>query len=366
MLKEFVLCKNTVSPASVLYRYIRKQNPYLVAQIKNINNLNQIKDVEVSIVIPVFNQELIIADHLASLIRNCTTYCEIIILSDASTDDTLNVINFFLSSIKSELSSFVLKISLYSFRKQVFETFCDVTGFNLSSGKFIIEVQADMKINEYGFDSKLIRILKNNQDIFIVSGRGVVSALEIKKEYNSSNGSAISSSKNLLYSIKSKIRPIKNSKEIARNFNDDELRINPNGNEFLSLSRAGRLGRLIEQKPTNNLNLLYVGDSGIRGPVCFEKKRYHLLGGLNYNAFFLGFDDHEINIRAMQMYNWKSAYVYIDFDCDLNSGSTRKQRSRMTSFYIWMSIIHISKQKNSIKNMDINLIKSINEVRDVN
>ena len=358
--------KITLSPASVYYRYIRKQNPHLVTQIKNRNNLNRIKDVEVSIVIPVFNQELIIVDYLASIIRNCTTDCEIIILNDASKDDTLNLLKFFLLNIDSELGSFVLKISLYSFRKQVFETFCDVTGFNLSTGKFIIEIQADMKIKEYGFDSKLLKILKMNQDIFLLSGRGVVSASEIKKEYNSSNGSAIASSKNLFYSIKSRIIPIKTSKVVERNISNTELSINPNADEFLNLSRAGRLGRLIAQKPTNNLNLIYVGDSGIRGPICFEKKRYILLGGLNHDSFFLGFDDHEINIKAKQMYGWKSAYIFIDFDCDLNLGSTRKQRSRMTSFYIWLSIIHISKQKNSIKDMDINRIKNINEVRHIN
>ena len=358
--------KNFVTPASLFYKYIRKQNPHLVTEIENVNNLNQIKDVEVSIVIPVFNQELIIVDHLTSLIENCTTCCEIIIISDASTDDTLSELKFFLLNIKSELSSFIFKISLYSFRKQVFETFCDVTGFNLSSGKFIIEIQADIRINEYGFDSKLINVLKKNQDIFLISGRGVVSALKIKKDYDLSNGSAVAASKNLFHSFKSKIKPIKNSKEISRNISNNKLNINPNANEFFNLSQAGRLGPLIEHKPTKNLNLLYVGDSGIRGPICFEKKRYVLLGGLNYNAFFLGFDDHEINIRARQMYDWKSAYIYIDFDSDLDLGSTRKQRSRMTSFYIWMSIIHISKQKNSIKDMDINLIKSINEVRDIN
>jgi len=361
-----IALKFTISPASIFYRYIRKQNPYLVAQIKNRNNLNRIKDIEVSIVIPVFNQELIIVDHLKSIIRNCTTDCEIIILNDASTDDTLRSLKFFLSNIEIELSSFVLQISLYSFKKQVFETFCDITGFNLSTGKFIIEIQADMKIKEYGFDSKLLKILKINQDIFLLSGRGVVSASEIKEEYNSSNGSAIASSKNLFYSIKSRIIPIKISKVAESNISNNELIINPNPDEFLNLCRAGRLGRLIAQKPTNNLNLLYVGDSGIRGPICFEKKRYVLLGGLNYGAFFLGFDDHEINIRAKQMYGWKSAYIFIDFDCDLDLGSTRKQRSRITSFYIWMFVIHISKQKNSIKELDINQIESINEVRYIN
>jgi glycosyltransferase involved in cell wall biosynthesis len=358
--------KNIVTPASLFYKYIRKQNPHLVTKIENVNNLNQIKDVEVSIVIPVFNQELIIVDHLTSLIKNCTTCCEIIIISDASTDDTLSELKFFLLNIKSELSSFVFKISLYSFRKQVFETFCDVAGFNLSSGKFIIEIQADIRINEYGFDSKLINVLKKNQDIFLISGRGVVSALKIKEDYDLSNGSAVAASKNLFYSFKSKIKLIKNSKEISRNISNNKLNINPNANEFFNLSQAGRLGPLIEHKPTKNLNLLYVGDSGIRGPICFEKKRYVLLGGLNYNAFFLGFDDHEINIRARQMYDWKSAYIYIDFDSDLDLGSTRKQRSRMTSFYIWMSIMHISKQKNSIKDMDINQIRNKNEVRDIN
>jgi hypothetical protein len=75
----------------------------------------------------------------------------------------------------------------------------------------------------------------------------------------------------------------------------------------------------------------------MRGPVAFEKYRYLQLGGLNTKSFFLGFDEHDLNLRGRQQHAWLSAFIPIAFNSPLEDGSMRKKRSRKAKIELFLA-----------------------------
>ena len=126
---------------------------------------NERVDIIYSIVIPVFNQEDIIIDNLKSIINNTLTNFEILIILDYCFDNTeKNILNF-LESYKNTKDDF---IQIKIFKNELiplFETKCDNIGFKNSVGKYCLEIQADMKMTELGYNLHLTKPFNLSKNI---------------------------------------------------------------------------------------------------------------------------------------------------------------------------------------------------------
>lgn len=323
------------------------QTPRLIHKYERVNNLHQ---VEVSFVIPVHNQREIIANNVKSLLSCITLDSEIIFVDDSSSDGSRDEI---FDAISGELPQEIKQIFIYRFEHPIFESACDDFGIKSASGKYIIEIQADMQMQESGFDKKMTKVLKENPDIFMLSGRGVMRFDEIAEIYSRSFGTESNFSRSLKSSIaKNLIKIIRKDKGI--NFQEPvavstssslsllQNLVFPTKEEFSESGRAGRLGPLIEINPIDPRQHLYIGDTVMRGPICFNRERYVGLGGFNLQSFFLGYDEHELNLRARIQRGWRSGFLNIDFVSPLAHGSMRKSRSLKSKFELYLAVKRIS------------------------
>jgi GT2 family glycosyltransferase len=294
---------------------------------------------QVSIVMPVFNQSRVIEQNLTMLLQNISLPCELIILDDASEDDSETRIRDFLENHR--MPDQLVSATLVSFKKARFETMCDDFGIRIAQGETIIEIQADTVIQENGFDSKLVNVLNTNADIFMLSGRGIMDFASVARQLINSLGTEASMSSSIFASIKKRL-PLNTKKSLAEPHHDpDESSVFPDDHEFKMTKRAGRLGRKIENNTSPDSPLLYVGETVMRGPIAFSRRRYELVGGLDTNRFFLGFDEHDLNLRARIHHGWKAGYTPISFDSPLANGSMRKKRTMKTKVELFLAVTRI-------------------------
>lgn len=316
---------------------------------------NQLSEIDVTFVMPVHNQEEIIFENLRSLMECISLNCEIIVIDDASSDDSLSEI---MRAVKIGLPSYIQFLSVYRFSRSKFETTCDDFGIRQSRGKYIIELQADMQVTEKCFDKKMLSVLYTNKDIFMLSGRGIMTFAEIYETYRNSRGTESITSRNVLNSILRNFKVLLMNREMKSSTNQsipesnrsssnvDNL-IFPSRENFIKLRRAGRLGNLIEVVPASPSGSLYVGETVMRGPICFEKQRYLDLGGFDLSSFFLGFDEHDLNLRAHLQKDWLSGFVYVEFSSPLMHGSMRRKRKLRDKFELHRATKRISKTSGS-------------------
>jgi glycosyltransferase involved in cell wall biosynthesis len=144
-----------------------------------------------SLVIPVHNQHRLIYKHLTTLLDKVQNPIEIIIINDASTDNThRQILDFFESLSNNNRHS----IKYYKTRIPVYESRCDDFGIRISNSKYVIEIQADMLIHEEAFDEKLLNIMEDNTDYAILSCRGVTEIKHLGNVKNIIKGKEINDS----------------------------------------------------------------------------------------------------------------------------------------------------------------------------
>lgn len=310
------------------------------------NAITRLSPLEVTIVIPVFNQASTISRNLQAIIDHSSLECEIIVLNDASEDETKEVLDDFLNK-NIKMKENIHSIQVHNFGVSRFETYCDHFGIMNAKGKYIVEIQADMEICEDEFDRKMIQTLKLNDDVFMLSARGIMDFREIAKHFNASKGTEASISSSILKFLKNRIRRTdKPGSEFVLDTLNAIDTILPGIDSFKMSKKAGRLGRYIEINVPFSEKDLYVGETVMRGPIAFEKSRYLTLGGLNTASFFLGFDEHDLNLRARNEMKWLAAYVPISFLSPLDQGSMRKKRSNKAKFELFLA------QKRILKNYE--------------
>lgn len=302
-----------------------------------IVRINNSEKPEISIVLPVFNQQVGIAKVIQALIKSMSMSFELIVIDDASEDDSLTEV---LESCEGEYSKNLVNFfgySVYQNRKSKFETYCDNFGFSVAKGNFLIEIQSDMIINDHGFDKRLFRAMEIFPELFAVSGRGTEPMNAIARDFLAHHENF----KNLplmllrlvINYIKRRVKiPLKLSfNSVHKNLESTELEeFFIESEDFVTIGRAGRLGHdLFKLHLVGNMEkrLIYFGDTIMRGPLFLRKSMYTQIGGLNANAFFLGFDEHDLFLRARIERNWRVAYSPINFSSPIGMGTTRKPRS---------------------------------------
>ncbi len=229
-----------------------------------------------SVVIPVHNQRDIIIRNLNSLIANIAGTFELFIICDACTDGTLEAVRAWVSALPANLYTrdiLLFSVVVINQSTPVFETTADNMGFILARGNYVLEVQADMHMIQYGFNKQLEKAFATGADVFAVSGRCAHS--------------------------------------------------------FDGTTGVGKLGELVEQRtqiPLDHLANFFVHQTCNRGPLLIDRQRLAELGYLDEQNFWLGDDDHDLMARAADK-GWVCGYIPIEFISPIADGSTRKPRS---------------------------------------
>lgn len=310
-----------------------KKNKTTVVAATNSN----FEDPEISIVLPVFNQELIISDVIHGIVKSMTLPFELIVIDDASEDESLKEI---LCTCQEEythrLSNF-LGYSIYQNSKSQFETYCDAFGFSKSKGKYLLELQSDMIVDDYGFDQRLADAMILFPNLFAISGRGTEPMDAISRDfvrnYEKFSNQTFVLLRLFVNHIKEAVKELRilGMKKTSNNeVSSENESLFIESKDFDIKGHAGRLGRdLFKKYSSKDLGkkLIYFGDTIMRGPLFIRKGMYVQIGGLNTDAFFLGFDDHDLFSRARIEKNWRVAYSPISFNSPVEMGSTRKFRS---------------------------------------
>ena len=223
---------------------------------------------ELSIVIPVHNQADIMARTLDSVARNVSGLHEIIIIADDCTDRTHDVCVEALGAVSPRPG--LCQSIIISQPTPVFETTSDNIGFSVSQGEFIIEIQADMQLNDYGFDQRLVSALKKYDDLLGVSGRCT--------------------------------------------------------HRFNSVQGVGKLGERIEQPLSHDIDpsKLYMYGTCNRGPLALRKSMLQQLKYLDEKNYYLLDSEHDLFARAFHNFGWRCGYVPTEVISILSEGTTRK------------------------------------------
>ena len=250
---------------------------------------------------PVFNQEKNIRKVLEKICQAAHKSFDLIVINDASTDSSQVQLENFCINAPSEAKK-ICTLKIVKNAHPLYETASDNIGFKLATTEFIIEIQADIHIEEPGFDAKLISAMEQFQ-LSAVSGRHIhsFSLLDGPKRWT-----------------KYPFRALKEK------FSRSSL-------------QAGLVGRRIFSRQIVETGVCYRGETCARGPWLLKKSDLHRYGYLDEKHFFLGNDDHDFHRRMYQETGRVPGYVPLDIYSIEQDGSTRRARSGLNlEIYKWL------------------------------
>jgi glycosyltransferase involved in cell wall biosynthesis len=320
-------------------------------------------EVVVSVVIPCFNQAERIGRTLVGLSESMSSVFELIVIDDASTDGTVHEV---LSSLEqlAEINN-LGRLRLLRMHRSSFETECDVVGFSVADGDYLLEVQADMEVDDPGFDGRMVRALASFDDLLMVSGRGTELFHPIAESYRRTQGSVVAHTDTLWGYVWSRVRhraakPLINwsHRNQPQPFRTIDVppweavaqKIFPDAQRFAETGEAGQLGNLVEVSlPLDHVptDCVWLGQTVMRGPLMIDRDRLHRVGGLDDSRFFLGFDDHDLVIRAFLDHGLRCGYQPVVFRSPIEAGTTRKRRSLGTEAAILRQLLAIRTSRKS-------------------
>lgn len=267
---------------------------------------------QVAVVVPVHNQSAVIVGHLESILRNLELTAELIIILDGCRDGTPDVVHAWAAGFtpRANLSRLVLlqsEVSLY-------ETISDNLGVACSTAPAFIEVQADMEIEEFGFDRRLVAALRSDDSLLAVSGRGGHDEDELGLEPKSRP--------RWVSYLREQVRRLFNKLHFARG------RYEPSVIEHWLSNQIGRCGTLTDLPVGDrNRDTLYYMPTVMRGPLVVDRRKFDVLGGFDAQHFFLANDDHDLMARAWTLQGWRCAYLSVAYASPRELGSTRAKKS---------------------------------------
>lgn len=223
-----------------------------------------------SVVMPVYNQEAILVPNLQSVLECTQGSFELIVILDYCFDNSERNLLAFLETLKPP--STLVQITVFKTDHPLFETKCDNIGFRFATGTYCLEIQADMKMVEPGYNLHLVKPFLQYDNVIAVSGRCA---------HTMFTGEGI-----------------------------------------------GKLGATVE-RPLAELgipkNSFYVFETCNRGPLLLDRAKLADLGFLDEENYFLDDSDHDLMARAYLQKGYLCGYVPIEFKSPLQHGSTRNR-----------------------------------------
>lgn len=218
----------------------------------------------ISVVLPVHNQEDLIAKVLLGIFDNSSTFVnELIIILDGCTDNTEDVIyQLHEESWPQHIGPIILHAD------DVFEVKADNIGMKAASGEFIALVQDDMVITEKDWDRRIIKPFQKWEDVFAVTSRAALDT------YLKQDG-------------------------------------------YLSYSETANF----HNTPRN---IFAIRDCVNRGPLVLRRQMAEELGWMDEAYAPLAMDDVDICARAWLQHKWVAGLYWIGYESRLEWGTTRK------------------------------------------
>ena len=323
--------------------------PHFLSQPKKIYEYSGEKNEEVTILVPVYNQEKEIRKNLLSIIDNLYMRCSLLIIDDASNDESVGeLLKFAKIAVARNFN-----ITIYKNKHPKFETYCDNFLFSKCQSEFAIEVQADMNITEKNFDLKLYQAINSNKKFIAISGRGTHDFDSVYENFIRSLGTDRAYENNFFKYFNSRIkyqlyRNLKNLRKDFESLSEESTTPNPykfytpESAEFLTTGNVGRLGNLIELLPSEeslNCRKIWCGETIMRGPIIVDNHKYKLVGGLDTSRFFQGFDDHELFLKSNIEFGFRVGYTPVGFSSPISLGSSRRPRNMKNEILIMINIV---------------------------
>jgi glycosyltransferase involved in cell wall biosynthesis len=223
-----------------------------------------------SVVMPVYNQESILVPNIQSVLECTQDSFELIVILDYCFDNSERSLLAFLKSLNPP--SNLVQITVFKNADlPLFETKCDNIGFRFATGTYCLEIQADMKMTEPGYNLHLVKPFLQYDNIIAVSGRCA--------------------------------------------------------HTMFSGEGIGKLGTAIEQSLVElgiAKDCFYVFETCNRGPLLLHRAKLAELGFLDEENYFLDDSDHDLMARAYLTKGYLCGYVPIEFESPLHHGSTRR------------------------------------------
>lgn len=305
--------------------------------------------------------------NLDQLISVLSVPSELILLNDSSEDETLMKLIEWQDTQNGD-SGNIVDIYIYSSKSQQFETRCDSFGILKSNCRYVLEIQADMFIEESGFDTRLLKALKSSEDLIALSGRGCHTLSEVYSSFKSSMGAATFDDLSISSFIINRLRVFSKLFLKAMNLHpklnhsfpilpmtlsQTEL-VFPALDSFQATGCAGKLGQLVNSNlstPRELKNRIWISETVMRGPLLIDKVKFLDLGGFDYKSFFLGYDEHDLFLRAY-LAGFSCGYVPVNFRSPLETGSSRAPRSWKTELSLTIKVIQIrlNRKKSAMNN----------------
>lgn len=229
---------------------------------------------EIDITISIFNQEEIIERVLYGIFSNTTTPFNLVLVFDGCTDRTKARALKYVKRVKPKL----MKDLIVRDTPNLFETRANNFCFKLARTDYLITIQDDMIIKDFGWERRITYPLRKFDDVLAVTGRA---ALDIGLIGNGKEEYIIKSAK-----------------------------------EFNTLSR----------------NIFAIRDVINRGPIAFRVDYLKYLKYLNDLYAPCAIDDYEISLRAWRDKRWKVGAYWIDFFSHKAWSKTHASDSTMKAF----------------------------------
>ena len=311
-------------------------------------------------VVPVFNQEKSIYQHLQSLIGALQLNAEILLIDDSSWDNSASEILRLIRSITDDKLE-RLRIKLFRSKKPWFESRCEDFLIRNSEGNFILTIQSDMKILEEGIDVKILELFADNPKVGIISLR---QALPIDGSYQDKLSSypvqmSMSFREILISNLTQRISLFrdKTTEFLSRTdvltqtqaFHNNQELIFPREEHFNKSRIAGLAGdklylipyefnKKIAESFETHKGKLWISDYASK-PIAFKRETYEKVGGYEIRAFFQGWDDVDFSIKVRKLLNSQVGFSPFYFSSPQHLSSSKKRKKLGQAFNFRFQIL---------------------------
>jgi hypothetical protein len=283
-------------------------------------HLNNFTKPEVTYMCPIYNMDFALPAVFKGITSSYSVSAEVFFILDACSDKSeptlLKLIENFISTGADQP-----QISFYVFRsrRNLFESKAEnFVLSSMSSAKYVISIQADIILEDYAYDKRIIQIFEEFDDIFMISGRGT-HQWELPE--------SLPKFKDLFFTIVRgfSLSFASDTKEELSIISSKKVKLT--SESLLNENYFGRSGRNHALEVGGDPILLYLSDTVMRGPLAFRISAVKSFGGLDWKRHRLGNDDHELALRGWRKLSLRTAYYPAVFKSPINWGATRRRKT---------------------------------------
>ena len=293
-------------------------------------------DPTVSYVVPVHNAAGHIAEVLTRIATAGVNTAELIVVLDSCVDESRAQVEQATRAI-SDASSSLTRVTIIESHTPLFETASDNLGAAEARAPFTIEVQADMFMDEPGFDQRFVEVLTEWDDLMLVSARACHEFPDARPLFGSVTGKGRSRAHYLgrraAIRMSLGIIPAMQRRRTAVPHDGTSPATRgglPSAGQFARTRMAGwtddYVGLPLDPALIGDRRV-WVSDTANRGPLAWRTDRFRTMGGFDEAAFFLGYDGHDLMVRALRDHGWRAAFIPVAFHAPVRLGSTRARRT---------------------------------------